>query len=227
MSFAVKNISKNWAHVLKIKTDFPLLDISLFLGDVDQVLQPLYEKNLEDDYVKSLKASRPENLSIGNFTYDASAKTSRNIRLVAQIEKEIAKDKECDEKDIAEDKECDQKPYSLFRVFYLVRLDGKPIATLEIYKDGSAVQFGIFVDRDHSQKGIGTAIINAAKEMLKETTLVEKVIYECNADNDASKKLALRTGFVFAREFEIYRGRKAHTYTLDLYPTEKTETKNE
>lgn len=205
MSFTILNFLQDWPNVEKIATDFPNLTIELFTGDVDQVLKPIYEENLIDGYAKTLKGDPPEFVNLDSFLYDASAKTYRNQAVVARAEEKIA--------------ENSTEPFSVYRLFYLVSLEGKPIGTLEIYTDGPrAVQYGIFTDRAHSHKGIGAAVINAASQMLRKNTNIKQVFYECDADNVASNKLALKTGFVFEHEFFISSNRKANRYALELFP---------
>ena len=132
MSFSIENISE-WPQVERLATDFPQLTIELFVESVEKVLRPLYEENLKDDYAKSLKSAPPSFIDIDNFIYDASCKTDRNKRVVERVQKYIA------------EKNMDRVAFE--RLFYLVRLDGKPVGTLEIYKDGSdAVQYGVFTD---------------------------------------------------------------------------------
>ena len=171
------------------------LEISVLLEDEDyETLLALGKANLKDDYIKSLYAQKPENVYEDTIDWQMSAKFSRNQDLFRKPNQTNAA-----------------------RLYYAVRLNDtrEIIGTFEIY-GVNPLEFGLFIDKAKSHQGFGTEVLNAGIQLVSDKTTAKKVIWECNADNVGSTNVAKKCGFIFVRDWELYYGRKASTFALDL-----------
>lgn len=189
MSFEL-NICLKDAKV--IKSDRVYLELLLCEKDRDDLLD-LCKKNYENDYIKSLYGENPKYIEFNYTIFHVSTKFSRN---------------------------CNYKENStkFTKLYYVVKLKtGEIIGTFEIYGSGTGcVEFGLFIDQEHSHQYYGSEVLKTAIEFLKNNSSIKTIKWDCNADNVGSIGVVKKCGFIHSADWEIYKGRMASTYLYKL-----------
>lgn len=152
----------------------------------------LCEINLENDYIKSLYAQKPEFVDLGLIEYFISCKIVRNNK-------------------------CDMSENNFDGLYYVVKLkNGKIIGALEMYDFTEGIEFGLFIDRNHSCQHYGTEVLNTIIDFIKKNSSIRKFKWDCNTDNKGSIAVAKKCGFVHRNNWMIYEGRIISTFFLEL-----------
>ena len=189
MAFALNICLKD---ALVIKSERVYLELLLSEKDKDDLLE-LCKKNFKDDYIKSLYGENPKYIDFSHTVFQVSTKFSRNHNYNDDSTK-------------------------FTKLYYVVKLNtGEIIGTFEIYGSGTnCVEFGLFIDQEHSRQHYGTQVLNTAIEFLKNNSSIGTIKWECNADNAGSTGVAKKCGFIHSADWEIYKGRTASTFLYKM-----------
>lgn len=173
-------------------------------SDADDALLCV-KKNLKDNHVKGLYENDPEDIDDDFCDKQVITKYKRNEYWHESAVKQLQESTENEKK-------------SFYRLYFVVKDETeKIVGTCEIHQESKQVfQLGVFVDNQICQRGLGTAIVKSCLKFLKDYTDVTKVAWECYANNAASNKLALKTGFEFKNTFPVRTDVDANRYELIL-----------
>ena len=172
--------------------------LDLLLGEDDsKLLLELKQNNLTNDYIKSLYGEKPEYINKYYITSQHHPKIRENV---------VVKENSLEAK------------VQFYKLYYVIKLKetGEIIGSLEIFDKDECLEFGLFIDQDHSQKGFGTEIMIAVIIFLQQYSKIKKLRWSCNKNNIRSISIAKKCGFVHDHDWIIYRNRIASTYYLNL-----------
>lgn len=191
MPYIVLTTNLNGAKL--ISTERLNLELLTDRTDLEQLVE-LGKKNLAKRHIQSLYAERPEYIDEHHVKFQMYQKFERNTGF-----------------------EADDKEFS--KLYYVLKLkSGEIIGTLEMYGCREGIEFGLFIDQDHSHQKFGTEALTAAIEFIKKNSSIPTAKWECNADNIGSVGVAKKCGFVHQNDWKIYEGRIASTFLLTLRP---------
>lgn len=178
-------------EALIIKGKRIYLELLLKQEDFNNLLQ-LSKNNYKNDYIKTLYAEKPEYVTFSKTEFQIRTKYNRNIST-----------------------QNDRKVFD--RLYYTIKLQsGEIIGTLEMYSSYDAVEFGLFVDQDHSHQGYGTEALSTAIDFIRNNSNITKLKWECDRDNPGSVGVAIKCGFNHQSDSLIYSGRMASCFYLTL-----------
>ena len=180
------------------------INLELLLTDQDyKDLINLSKKNYKDDYIKSLYAEKPDDIDFDHTKFLVSTKYRRN-------------------------KSYGDETTRFAKLYYVIKLkcsthstcdlatrSGEIIGTFEIYGCNGGVEFGLFIDQDHSHQKYGTEALNIMIDFLKKNSSIEKIKWECDTDNKGSVGVAKNCGFVHQSDSELYKGRMSSCFCLN------------
>jgi RimJ/RimL family protein N-acetyltransferase len=218
MSFSF-DISLKDAHIIQGQRIY--LELLLKQEDHKQLLD-LCRKNCEGDYIKSLYSAPSESIDFNNIEFQVTMKLYRNkyymneywfdntarfAKLYYVVKKTLAS---CIQSQV----NSDEKSEDCFTTDN--ENTEEIIGTFEIYASGSGVEFGLFIDHDHSRQHYGTEVLNTVIDFLKKNSAIKTILWECASDNVGSIGVAKKCGFVHTKYCEMYKGKMASVFQLNI-----------
>ena len=156
-----------------LETDRLKIELLLEEDDKNKLLE-VQEQNYADDYIKTLYSGHPKYVTFKSETkYNVECKYERNRGL-------------------------NQNGNTFYKLFYIIKTksDSCVIGALELYVSGGLLEFGLFIDKGHSNQSFGKEALNRGIQLVKDVLPQgTQMKWECYVDNVPSCKLAESCGF--------------------------------
>lgn len=188
-------LTTTFENMKTIQTDRCQLEFLTNDTDAKAILS-LKQINLRNDYIKPMYICSPNDV------------TKKTIELLHNFR--INKNREID-------KQFDH--ISFKSLYYVIRLkeNGRIIGSLEIcdsISENSAIGFGLFIDQKYSSQGLGTEVLIAIINFLRQYCTIRKLRWDCYRNNARSISMAKKCGFIHDRNWLMERSTEISTFYL-------------